>query len=101
MRARTSSGSAASDDAVKPTKSQKRTETSLRSSSGGVGAASASAAPQNGQNGNSPGSSLPQAAHWLIPASLGRTSTSAQMQETSRGGTVPRYRPRVGAQSSS
>ncbi len=59
MRARTSSGSAASEAAVKPTRSQKRTETTLRSSVVRAGS-SVSEAAQNGQNGNSPGSSLPQ-----------------------------------------
>ena len=61
IRARTSSGSCCSDAAVKPTRSQNNTDTTFRSSSAGVGAVSASGAPQNGQNGNSPGSSLPQA----------------------------------------
>src|SRR4051794_13165606 len=61
MRACTSSGSVASDAAVKPTRSQNSTETTLRSSRAGDPAVSANCAPQKGQNGNSPGSSFPQA----------------------------------------
>ena len=60
MRARTSSGSASSEAAVKPTRSQKRTVTTLRSSWTTAAGGSVSGAAQNGQNGNSPGSSLPQ-----------------------------------------
>src|SRR6266702_4041110 len=63
MRERTSSGSAACEAAVKPTRSQKRTVTTLRSSWIGAEGCSVSGAPQKGQNGNSPGNSLPQAGH--------------------------------------
>ena len=55
-----SSGSSASDAAVKPTRSQNSTETTLRSSRAGVGRRAVSGAAQYGQNENSPGSSLPQ-----------------------------------------
>src|SRR5262245_183955 len=59
-RERTSSGSAVSEAEVKPTRSQKRTETTFRCSRT---SASVSDAPQKGQNGNSPGSSCPQDVH--------------------------------------
>src|SRR5215212_5932961 len=61
MRARTSSGSAASEAAVKPTRSQKRTVTIFRSSCTDAAGCVVRGAAQNGQKGNSPGSSLPQA----------------------------------------
>ncbi len=57
----TSSGSAASDDAVNPTRSQNRQVTTFRSSRTDAEGSTASGAPQNGQNGNSPGNSFPQA----------------------------------------
>src|SRR6476660_9268023 len=50
MRARTSSGSAASDASVKPTRSQKRTETTFRSSPAATGAASTRGAAHSLQN---------------------------------------------------
>src|SRR5215217_4928375 len=59
MRARTSSGSAAAEAAVKPTRSQKRTVTILRSSCTEAAGWAASGAVQNGQKGNSPGRSFP------------------------------------------
>ena len=59
IRARTSSGSARSEAAVKPIKSQKRTDTTLRSSRA-PGPCRPNGARQYGQNGNWPGSSLPQ-----------------------------------------
>ena len=49
-----------SEAAVKPTRSQKSTVTTLRSSSAAARGCSVSGAAQKGQNGNSPGSSLPQ-----------------------------------------
>ncbi len=69
-RAWTSSGSADSDAAVKPTRSQKSTETTFRSLAPAGAGVSESAAPQCGQNGNSPGRSLPQAGHAGMRASL-------------------------------
>src|SRR5215210_5447112 len=59
MRVRTSSGSAASEAAVKPTRSQKRTVTILRSSCTEAAGCAVRGAVQNGQKGNSPGSSFP------------------------------------------
>ena len=60
-RPRSASGSVDSPSAVDPTRSQKRTVTTLRCSR--AAAAAVSGTPQNGQNGNSPGSSFPQAGH--------------------------------------
>src|SRR5207247_2805932 len=61
MRARTSSGSCCSEAAVKPTRSQKSTETTLRSSRAGAEGRSTSAAPQFRQNFARSGFSSP---HW-------------------------------------
>src|SRR5829696_9471076 len=63
MRARTSSGSAASEAAVKPTRSQNRTVTILRSSCTDAAGCAVRGAAQKGQKGNSPGSSLPHEEH--------------------------------------
>ena len=60
-RARTSSGSARSAAAVKPTRSQNSTDTTFRSSSAAPGAASASGVPQKPQNWKPSGFSRPQA----------------------------------------
>lgn len=60
MRACTSSGSTDSDADVNPTRSQNSTDTTFRSFAPGAGAAAERGAVQNGQNGNSPGTSLPQ-----------------------------------------
>ena len=80
MRARTSSGSAASEAAVKPTRSQKRTETTLRSSCTDAAGRSVSGAAQKGQNGNSPGSSLPQEGQVGHAPSLGRATRRRHIQ---------------------
>src|SRR5581483_7686639 len=54
------SGSARSDAAVNPTRSQNSTDTTFRSSCTEAAGGTVSGAVQNGQNGNSPGTSLPQ-----------------------------------------
>ena len=67
-----------SEAAVKPTRSQKRTETTLRSSWSEGAGRSASGAPQNGQKGNSPGSSLPQ------EGQVGTSQVSGALEAESR-----------------
>src|SRR5207302_6532972 len=87
-RARTSSGSACSEAAVKPTRSQKSTETTLRSSRRAAGAASLNGTPQNGQNGNSPGSSLPQFGHVAtqrVSPKAGRSRVAVERVTTGGG----------------
>src|SRR6266545_1353703 len=70
MRARTSSGSRCSDAAVKPTRSQKRTETIFRSSRAG-GGCSASGAVQKPQNTKPSGFSFPQCEQVSTRSSVG------------------------------
>jgi hypothetical protein len=64
----TSSGSARSERAVNPTKSQKTTVTTLRSSPAGWRGTSASGDPHAPQNRNPPGLSCPQFKHPRILA---------------------------------
>jgi len=72
----TSSGSAWSERAVKPTRSQNNTVTTLRSSSAGRGAA-ASGAPHAPQNRNPWGLSCPHLEQLAIPAVYGELLRSA------------------------
>jgi hypothetical protein len=71
MRERTSSGSAASDAAVRPTRSQKSTVTTLRSSWTAAAGCSVSGAEQYPQNWNPSGFSLLQAGQIVTRESLG------------------------------
>src|SRR5947207_13776779 len=70
--ARTSSGSSCSAFAVNPTRSQKSTVTTLRSSCLDDGATTSSGFLQKPQNSNPSGFSLPQAGHKTMRASLPR-----------------------------
>ena len=83
-RAWTSSGSADSDAAVKPTRSQKRTDTTFRSRAPEAAAVAPSGAAQNGQNGNSPGTSLPHDGH----VTMRRASGSRGRIQTHRPGAI-------------
>ena len=75
MRARTSSGSAASEAAVKPTRSQKSTVTTLRSSCTDAAGRSVSGAAQNGQNGKLARELLAARGAGRHPPSLGQWRT--------------------------
>src|SRR3989442_14969172 len=82
--ARTSSGSARSDLAVKPTRSQKRTETTFRSSAGGTDASSEAA--QRPQNRKPSGFSWPQFAQTNTEAGVyGRARTARAVPRAGLG----------------
>src|SRR5947209_12081919 len=87
------SGSSASPSSVEPVTSQKSTVTTLRCSRPGAGIA-ATAAPQNGQKRNSPGSSLPQPGHDVTAPSLGPSSGDGGRGERDESSVPHREAPR-------
>src|SRR5882672_7251974 len=87
------SGSSVSPSSVEPVTSQKSTVTTLRCSRPGAGIA-ATAAPQNGQKRNSPGSSLPQPGHDLTAPSLGSSSGDGGRGERGEPSVPQRQAPR-------